>query len=975
MKTKTVTLRNIYKLLTSQDYPLPSLSVISEKNRSGITQTVFCTEVCMPEFQQGHIGKMIWRTTGNRNRYFSNLCNRMLPENLYKQYTQEIARVLNPRLVLAQTQKFYTFLQSYNFRPEILKIRLSFWIRTMEENEEACGPTVSLFFDSLIKQSDNVSAVNTKQHALLLSGILTWLFIYSLTGSNFADLLKSVSTEQDRFDIAKQMRKRNVSRPVSQTDTSVEYLGSLRQLTGQGLPARQYYGHASEIMDLLDAVSCGEKILISGIGGLGKTEITRQVLQLGIQRNTLRRVCLIEYSGSLRTSFRKAFSFFNQSNDEEEERIQILGYLAKNLGENCLLVLDNMDTVTADDHLWLETIRQASYAVIITSRMSAVSGFRTFPLSETKPEDCLLIYRSNIEERVSSADKQLFLDIMKDPLFCHPLTTLMISKTVRQHSCTLEQIRTEIQKKRLRLSMKLDDRSECLSAMYRHLYNLCHMTQDEKDTAEFFTLLPVDSYSAEWLKTHAPGGDNAEEAAKRLAEAGYLTDTGNGYAMHHLIRQCLKSKNITDKRLSILLTPMIRRYRELYDQCQSGSFNDTRLQKQLSMDECVLSDILPVVLKNSKDRYILNTLIETGFIMSVGLTHEQRTKLKPLVENAIRDIVVDPLLAETYLIINEANLENDDLTARIGKHYRALLEDRRDLSLPIIRAFLLSCSDRVSSPELALEMLHSCLESSKTEKDILIARVCTGLAYLKAGDLEHALPYAEHTDEHLDKMNDTDFSTAFAFLSSVYLITQNKVKMQNILSFMEKRIKVLSEASVYHDYFYYDYLLKRAVYYLQTQEYAKALNDFLEVKDYLTAYYGKRHNGYHSVLENIAQTYAKLHNYDNSEIFYRELEENERNKASVFQYSMTLNNYGVMLIDAGRPAEAIKKLNICLDILEDDTVALAEPYRNLARACDMLGRKEEALRYWQKAYPLLIGLYGENHERTKEALKNSRRNM
>ena len=95
MEHQLLSLKNIYRLLMASDFPLYSESVIGEKERKGVTVLRFWQQILIEEFKNLPCGRMIWRSSGARNRYTSQLCNRSLTPGLYGTYAAELASRLS----------------------------------------------------------------------------------------------------------------------------------------------------------------------------------------------------------------------------------------------------------------------------------------------------------------------------------------------------------------------------------------------------------------------------------------------------------------------------------------------------------------------------------------------------------------------------------------------------------------------------------------------------------------------------------------------------------------------------------------------------------------------------------------------------------------------------------------------------------------------------------------------------------------
>ncbi|MFQ9393090.1 MAG: hypothetical protein ACLR2E_01250 [Lachnospiraceae bacterium] len=62
----------------------------SEKNKKGLTLVRFWDEYLSYEWRNTVHGRLIWRISGSRNRYHSEICNRRADFPLYEVYIQEV---------------------------------------------------------------------------------------------------------------------------------------------------------------------------------------------------------------------------------------------------------------------------------------------------------------------------------------------------------------------------------------------------------------------------------------------------------------------------------------------------------------------------------------------------------------------------------------------------------------------------------------------------------------------------------------------------------------------------------------------------------------------------------------------------------------------------------------------------------------------------------------------------------------------
>ena len=114
MEKMILSLKNIYMILMTEDFPIYSECVISRNDRKGLTMLRFWQGQIVEEFRCLPCGRMLWRSDGKRNRYTSYLCNRSAEIKTYSDYARELACQINGSSLYNQTVRFMDFC-----RPEI----------------------------------------------------------------------------------------------------------------------------------------------------------------------------------------------------------------------------------------------------------------------------------------------------------------------------------------------------------------------------------------------------------------------------------------------------------------------------------------------------------------------------------------------------------------------------------------------------------------------------------------------------------------------------------------------------------------------------------------------------------------------------------------------------------------------------------------------------------------------------------------
>ena len=147
MEKIILSLKNIYRLLMNDDFPIYSERVIGKKQRKGQTLLRFWQDIMARDFCCLPYGKLIWRNDGTRNRYISNLCNRSDELKYYHEYAQELGAQITGGTLLDQIRRFLDFCASaynqlYRNCPELAERML----RVVLESDAPAGQKASAYY-------------------------------------------------------------------------------------------------------------------------------------------------------------------------------------------------------------------------------------------------------------------------------------------------------------------------------------------------------------------------------------------------------------------------------------------------------------------------------------------------------------------------------------------------------------------------------------------------------------------------------------------------------------------------------------------------------------------------------------------------------------------------------------------------------------------------------------------------------------
>ena len=118
--------------------------------------------------------------------------------------------------------------------------------------------------------------------------------------------------------------------------------GKNTELCSIPLTARHFFGRERELFELREMLAQGGRYLVSGIGGIGKTELMRQFIKCCVEERLVDYICTVQYENSLEDSLIKAFPEV-RGMDRQNNFREALTRIRAHAGAGILLVIDNMN--------------------------------------------------------------------------------------------------------------------------------------------------------------------------------------------------------------------------------------------------------------------------------------------------------------------------------------------------------------------------------------------------------------------------------------------------------------------------------------------------------------------------------------------------------------------------------------------------------------------------------------------------------
>ncbi len=384
-------------------------------------------------------------------------------------------------------------------------------------------------------------------------------------------------------------------------------------------PTSYFTGREVELSELRQRVEEGCKsVLVSGMGGIGKTHICRKLLENYLKQHSqnenipFQHIGYIEYEGDMNRSLLKCLKYKEQEQqkDNQEAAWRELEYLASD--GKLLLIVDNVDKPIRSDP-GLHKLKEIPGTIVLTSRRTSFGKeFELYRIGFLDIEQCKEIYEriryGRSTEKVLE-EEILDLEYIIDTLAArHTITIEFLADLAATKCWNLKRLREELQDKGFCLEYK-DDEEKLVNIQksYEILYDMSVLTEAEQNILEAFSVFPYIPLPAEtcnqWLLADAWLSEDYD-ILMGLYRKGWLQfDVDQeGYALHPVFAQFIYEK----------CKPEIHKHRGLVAECRKSlkvSENGFSLESQ---------NYIPFAENIIDKMYIKDVTEKIGFLTSLA---------------------------------------------------------------------------------------------------------------------------------------------------------------------------------------------------------------------------------------------------------------------------------------------------------------------------------------------------------------------
>ena len=200
---------------------------------------------------------------------------------------------------------------------------------------------------------------------------------------------------------------------------------------------------ASCLPQLTDAIRQGGKIAVTGMGGIGKTEMTRQALALLAKEELFSRMAWVQYENSLASSLRMAFDGLDGV-AEENVLSTVREKLEAPYQGRTLLLIDSVDMPPEADE-GLREIEHWGCDVLVTTRFPLGAGFRNIavPLLSEEASRALFVQHDPYLKGMGSEETEALHQVLSR-VAGHPLAIILLAHLAKMKRWTMAQLLEEL---------------------------------------------------------------------------------------------------------------------------------------------------------------------------------------------------------------------------------------------------------------------------------------------------------------------------------------------------------------------------------------------------------------------------------------------------------------------------------------------------------------------------------------------------
>lgn len=560
-----LTPREIYRWLTQgirkDNNEIPPIVKIAK-----MTQIRFWCEL-LTQVLDDEALNMLSSTKAKRSRSLSNVMNRTGTAGVMSPLYEAFAKRFDSTKFLQLTSAWLEMLTRYDTDWFLFMDALCAFEDACMAHDAAISDDIRSHLLTLRDEGSEALLIDYQQQGFYCCVQLSWLTLYAFLGESMDNRRTKLFRQSNGFASATLYTK--YSKVSFGSFTPTVLTSRACEACKQALVQDAYVSSPeSGVKALYDLMQKRGKVLISGAGGTGKTELVRQVLVCAREDERYSRMAFVQYEENLTSSLRSAFMEFQGLNTDEVLAAAVR-LLDKRYSGRTLLVIDDARFDQPEE--W-RRIAGLACDVLVTSRQHEQDGFAEYRLQPLGVRETRKLLESTCGYPLSDAYEEFAL--LHKRVNGHPLAIILLGKALKTRNMTLAALNRETEHNgygHLRLVSRGE--SESFIDKLRSVFSTTIVDEKSRKLLQLFSMLDGENRPAEALQSLLA---DAEPDAGKLAELlyrnylnGWLELNEHGYAMLSPIMQAMRTECGT-----LADYPMLRQHlTELFASSGDGLFS------------------------------------------------------------------------------------------------------------------------------------------------------------------------------------------------------------------------------------------------------------------------------------------------------------------------------------------------------------------------------------------------------------------
>lgn len=291
-----------------------------------------------------------------------------------------------------------------------------------------------------------------------------------------------------------------------------------------------FVGRENEINEILEKLEDSNRLLIRGMGGIGKTTILKKLYHTMVERykNTNKKFGYFEYELSMDDTIYNALEFekIGDRNIDVQKAKRVLEAYA-NDGEIIIFI----DNVPIEKYNELQQLDSIKGKIVITSRQNEYENYETVFIDKMSVEECKEIFK---KESGILGDSQDLDYIINTLIGRHTLTIKLLAKIAKKKQWGINILKNKLLDVGFKIEYIDSGKMTNILIEYKKLYSISELNIHEQNILEGFSLLreaklDKDKYQ-KFLALDAEDLENDE--LYELYEKGWLEKEGDKFSIH-----------------------------------------------------------------------------------------------------------------------------------------------------------------------------------------------------------------------------------------------------------------------------------------------------------------------------------------------------------------------------------------------------------------------------------------------------------